>query len=427
MNEIPLWILFSILGSLLLTSAFFSSSETAMMALNPYRLKHLRKKSRGAKNVYTMLKRTDRLISGILIGNNLANNFAAIVAALIAVRLYGEGAELVAGILLTLVMLIFSEVTPKTIAALYPERVSFPFSYLLRPLLVVFTPLVSITNNVSRFLVRMVGLNPDSVKDHSLSKEELRTVVDESSQHISEHQEMLHNVLDLSSVNVNQIMVPRNEIQGLDLDKDIEELIECLINSDYTRLPVYNGDIHNVVGILHIKKVTRLLRGGSDSLTKEALKRFSREPYFIPEGTSLNNQLLNFQKMKRRIGLVVDEYGEIEGLITLDDILEEIVGEFTTNQAEEIEEVIPLEDGSYQIDGTATIRDINKATGWELPESGPTTLNGLAMEHLERIPDGNTSFQVGAYRFETLGSTNNVIEKMRVRKVHYLDKKQEHD
>lgn len=421
MNDIPLWVLFSILGCLLLTSAFFSCSETAMMSLNPYRLKHLRKKNRGARKTYRLLARTDRLISGILIGNNLANNFAAIMAAIIAVRLYGEGAEFVAGILLTLVMLIFAEVTPKTLAAMYPEKISFPASYLLKPVLIFFNPFIWLVGSLSATLMKMLGIDPIQAKDHSLSREELKTVVDESGKHISEHQDMLINILDLASVSVNQIMVPRSDIVGLDLDKETDELLEAIINSDYTRLPVYSGDINNVCGILHIKKITRLLRGGTQTLTKEALKRFSRDPYFIPEETPLDVQLLNFQQVGRRIGLVVDEYGEILGLVTLDDILEEIVGEFTTNQAELLDDVVLQQDNSYLIDASATIRDINKATKWELPLAGPTTLNGLALEQLEQIPEGNSCFQVGPYRFETTEIKNNMIDKVIARKVDFLE------
>lgn len=393
-----------------------------MMSLNPYRLKHLRKKSRGARNASDLLVRTDRLISGILIGNNLANNFAAIVAAMIAVRLYGEGAEIAAGILLTIVMLIFAEVTPKTLAALHPERVSFPASYLLIPLLKLLTPAIWFINHFSSAMMRTLGVDPSAMKDNSLSREELMTVVDESGEHISEHQDMLLNILNLDSVKVNQIMVPRNEIVGLDMEKDIEDLLNDIINSEYTRLPIYQGDINQVTGILHLKKVTRLLRSGTASLTKEALKRFSREPYFVPEGTPLNAQLLNFQKMKRRIGLVVDEYGEVVGLTTLDDILEEIVGDFTTNEAEDVDEVVLLPNGSYQIGGAATVREVNKATKWNLPSSGPTTINGLALEYLESFPEGNLSFTIGSYRFETIEINNNVIEKMIVTRMSIPDK-----
>lgn len=427
MNDIPLWLLSTLLGVLLLLSAFFSGSETAMMALNRYRLKHLKKKHRGARRASKLLARVDRLIGMILIGNNLANNFAAILAAIIAVRLFGEGSELWAGALLTLVMLVFAEITPKTISALYPEKIAFPASCVLKPLLKLLYPVVWLVNHMSNGLVKLMGFNPKEVSNDRLSKEELRTVVDESSEDIADHQDMLINVLDLGSVTVNDIMVPRNEIQGLDLDQDIQTLVNQIVSTDYTRLPVYRGDINNVIGFLHMKKVSRLLRGGADSLTKEAIKRFSLEPYFIPEETPLNRQLLNFQHSRRRIGLVVDEYGEIQGLVTLDDILEEIVGDFTTNEAESTEDIVKQPDGSYQIDCTATIRDINKITHWSLPVNGPKTLNGLALELLEHIPEGNVSFVLDDYRFETVSIGENMVERVIARKTGRPQKQLELD
>jgi len=388
------------------------------MAINRYRLKHLAKKNRSAKRVSALLKRTDRLIGVILIGNNLANNLAAILAAYIAVRLYGTGSEFAAGIVLTILMLIFAEVTPKTIAAIYPEKIAFPASLLLKPLLWVLYPIVWIVNHVSNGLIRLLGINPNKNNDDALSKDELRTVVDESGTNIpTGHQGMLINILELEDVTVDDIMVPRNEIVGIDLDKNITDLIEDLVSSDYTRLPVYQGDVNNVVGMLHIRKVSRLLRGGAGEITKEAIKRFAVEPYFVPENTPLHKQLVNFQIEKRRCALVVDEYGEVQGLLALEDILEEIVGDFTTNQAEQVEEIVVEDKGIFQIDASATVRDINKFTGWELPVDGPKTLNGLAVELLENIPNGNVSFTIGEYRFETMLLDTKRIIKVRGQKV----------
>ncbi len=421
MDDIPLWLMFSLLASLLTASAYFSGSETGMMSINRYRLKHLAKKHRSARRTLHLLERPDRLIGVILIGNNLANNFAAIVAAAIAVRLYGQGYEFVAGVLLTIVMLIFAEVTPKTIAALHPEKIAFPSSFLLKPLLKLFYPVVWVVNHFSNGMLRMLGFDVDHVRNDSLSKDELRTVVDESGEEIpSDHQGMLINILDLEKVTVNDIMVPRSEIIGLNLEEASETLLDQIVNTEYTRLPVFEGDINNIVGVLHMRRVNRLLRAGANHLTKEALKRFSREPYFVPESTPLHTQLLNFQRNKRRIGLVVNEYGEIEGLVTLEDILEEIVGDFTTNLAESEEDVVENPDHSFTIDGTATIRDINKVTGWDLPTDGPKTLNGLALEHLEQIPDGNVCFVVDGYRFETQSLTDKMIDKARAEKFHNL-------
>ena len=415
MDETPLWLLFSLLAVLLMVSAFFSGTETGMMSINRYRLKHLAKKHRSASRVHRLLERTDRLIGVILIGNNLANNFAAIVAATIAIKLYGNGAEYLAGVVLTVVMLIFAEVTPKTIAALYPERIAFPASWVLKPLLKVLYPVVWTVNHFSNSLVRLMGFNPDSQRDDILSKEELRTVVDESTgeEIPSDHQGMLINILDLENVTVNDIMVPRNEIVGLDLNDDIDKLVDQIIEMNYTRVPVYMGDINQVIGILHMRKVSRLLRQGSASLTKEAIKRFSREPYFVPESTPLHIQLVHFQKNKRRIALVVDEYGEVEGLVTLEDILEEIVGDFTTNQAESDEDVRANGDGSFTLEGGATVRDINKITGWQLPTDGPKTLNGLVLETLEQIPEGNVCFRLQNYRFETQSLSDKRVGEVR--------------
>ncbi|WP_461481340.1 HlyC/CorC family transporter [Porticoccus sp.] len=418
MDDAPLWLLFSILGGLLLLSAFFSGSETAMMSLNRYRLKHLRKRYSGARKAYRLLKRPDRLIGIILIGNNMVNILASAIATVVALRLYGDKGIAIATVLLTLAVLIFSEVTPKTLAALHPEGIAFKSSHILRPLLILFYPMVWLVNHLSNGLLRLFGVNPDKVMDVSLSKEEIRTVVDISSRNIPEHQDMLINILDLETVTVNDIMVPRNDIVGLNLEDDMEDLLATAIGSSYTRLPVYCGDISRVEGFIHMKTVARLLRNGSDGLTKEAIKRFTREPYFVPENTPLNKQLLNFQQARRRIGLVVDEYGEIEGLVTMEDILEEIVGDFTTNRAEDEQaDIVALDKTMYDIDGSATIRDINKANLWDLPTDGPKTINGLVLEHLESIPDGNVSFSIGRYRFETLELSDKMVAKVRVKRM----------
>lgn len=384
------------------------------MSINRYRLKHLAKKHRSARRVTKLLDRPDRLIGVILIGNNLANNFAAIVAALIALRLYGSGSEFLAGILLTIVMLIFAEVTPKTLAALYPERIAFPASWVIKPLLKILSPVVWLVNHISNGLLRLIGFNPSGQRDDALSKEELRTVVDESTgeEIPSDHQGMLINILDLEKVTVNDIMVPRHEIVGINLEDENEKLVDQIIDMSYTRVPVYCGDINNVEGVLHMRRVNRLLRKGEESLTKEAIKRFSREPYFVPESTPLHVQLVNFQKNKRRIALVVDEYGEVMGLVTLEDILEEIVGDFTTTLSDGSDDILPNKDNSYSIGGSATIREINKVTNWNLPTDGPKTLNGLVLEILEEIPEGNVCFKLSNYSFETIS-----LSKKRVNEV----------
>lgn len=387
-----------------------------MTTLNPYRLRHLSARLKGAKRARKLLRRPDRLLGVILIGNNLANNLAAVVTTILALRLFGSGSETVAAIVLTLVMLVFSEVAPKTIAAAHPERVAFPASLILRPLLKILYPAVWVVNHAANAIARLFNVDPARQRDHSLSREELRAVVDESSGSIHQQgQGILINVLDLDQVTVNDIMVPRNEIEGLNLADDTEQLIDQLSKSKFTRLPVFEGNINNVVGILHMRKVGRLLKGGTKTLTREAIKRFSKDPYFVPENTPIPQQLANFRQNQRHIGIVVDEYGVVQGLVTLKDIFEEIVGDFAHSLPESTteEDILVGNDGAV-IRGITTLRDINKATGWSLPTKGPKTLNGLALEILESIPHGNICFQVGHYRIETLELSHTMIARARV-------------
>lgn len=421
MNSIPIEFLFGILAILIVLSGFFSSSETGMMSLNRYRLKHLTKKQhKGAIRASKLLERPDRLIGVILIGNNLVNNFAAALTTVIAIRLFGEGAIAPASILLTLAVLIFSEVTPKTIAALYPEKIAFPASLILKPLLFLLYPAVWLVNSLSNALARVFGVDTSKADTgEHLKPEELRTVVDEHGDLIpDQHQGMLLNVLDLEKATVEDIMIPRNEVIGLDLEDDIPKLLKQIRNSNHTRLPVYEGDINNIVGVLHLRNAARFIHGSDESVTHEAIRRFTRTPYFVPESTPLHTQLMNFQKEKRRIAIVVDEYGDIQGIITLEDLLEEIVGDFTTNTSEvESEEITQLTNGWYEIEGGTSIRDINRQLHWEMPTDGPKTLNGLMMEHLENIPCGQISAQIGNYRFETTELSGKMIEKAKVRPV----------
>lgn len=397
-HPLVLWLTLVVL---LLVSAFFSGSETGMMSLNRYRLRHQRKKSAGARRAAKLLEKPDRLIGLILVGNNAVNILAAIIANMLAILYVGEAAApWVATASLTITVLVFSEVTPKTIAAQNPEWFAFRASHVLKPLLQLLTPLVWLVNKLTNAVISLLGFDPNKDRDDGLDTEELKSLVDVSGHKLSDsNQGMLKGILDLENVTVEDIMIPRNEIKGLDLEDSIEELMNTIVASEYTRQPLYEGDINNIIGIFHVRKANHLLR--SEQVTHNALKRFAEDVYFIPEGTTLTQQLLNFKKNRHRFAVVVDEYGEVQGLVTLEDILEEIVGDFTTNTADEVEEVIPRTDGSYEIYGVATIREINKATGWALPTDGPKTLNGLALEQLESIPDGNVSFMIGAYRFET--------------------------
>ncbi|MBL1418299.1 MAG: DUF21 domain-containing protein [Moritella sp.] len=421
MNDISTGTLFGLLTILILISAYFSSSETGMMSLNRYRLKHLVKNNHtGAKRVEKLLNRPDRLIGLILIGNNLVNILASSIATIIGMRLFAENEALGLAVstgLLTIVILIFAEVTPKTLAALHPEKVAFPSSLLLRPMLTLFYPLVWLVNIISNGLLRLLGVNVNHNDNGALSSEELRTVVHEAGAMIPQrHQDMLISILDLEKVTVDDIMVPRNEIIAIDINDDWEILLRQLRNISHTRVLLYRDTIDDAVGFVHTRDALRLLL--KEQLDKTTLLRAVKELYFIPEATPLNVQLLKFQRKKERIGLIVDEYGDIQGLVTLEDILEEIVGDFTTTMAPSVsEEIEPQSDGSYIIDGTANVRDINKEMNWHFPTKGPKTLNGLILEYLEEIPEANISLIIEGHPLEVLEIENNVIQRVRVQPV----------
>lgn len=412
--ELPLGLLFGLLALLIACSAFFSGSETGMMSINRYRLSHKAKQGdKTAIRISKLLQRPDRLLGVILIGNNFVNNFSAAIATVIAIHFLGESlGPLVATFVLTLVVLIFAEVTPKTVAALHPEQFAKPASYALTPLLKILYPLVWIVNLIGNFFLKLLGVRPDQHKQDNLTSDELRTVVNEAGNLIpSRHQAMLLSILDLEKITVDDIMIPRQEVTGIDLEQDMDQILELLRLSQHTRIPVYKGDINDVIGILHLRGALRLI--AADNPTKGMLIQETREPYFIPESTPLQTQLLNFQKEKRRIGMVVDEYGDVQGLVTLEDILEEIVGEFTTDTLHHQDDIQLQQDGSWLIDASANIREINKQLSWDLPTVGPKTLNGVILEYLESIPDGNVCVVFGSYRFETLEVKENLIKAVR--------------
>jgi Mg2+/Co2+ transporter CorB len=395
-----------------------------MMSLNRYRLKHLvKQKHRGARQASALLSRPDRLIGVILIGNNFVNILASSIATVVAVRLWGDAGIAIATALLTIVILIFAEVSPKTVAALHPEKIAFPASYILTPLLKLIYPLVWIVNGITNVFLKLFGISTAGGGDHHLSTEELRTLVNEAGALLPQKkQSMLLGVLELNDVTVDDIMIPRNEIQGIDLDLELDDILDKLSKTAHTRLPVYNGDINRVVGILHMRNLAQLIQQGT--LSKAAILQVISEPYFIPEGTPLQTQLLNFQKESRRIGLVVDEYGDVQGIATLEDILEEIVGELSTDHREDNSDIHPQEDGSFFIEASAYVREINKAQDWELPTNGPKTLNGLIIETLESIPDANVCLEIGRYRIETLQMTDNLIKSA---KIIQLERQDEED
>ena len=417
-SEIPTWVMLLSIVVLMMMSAYFSGTETAMMALNRYRLRHLvKRRHRGATKADRMLARPDRLLGVILVGNNLVNFSAATVATIIGFTLFGETGVLLAPWVLTFTFLIFAEVAPKTIAAERPENWAFKAVFGLEPLLKLFHPAVVAVNPFSNVLVRPFIRDSEGQSDQ-LSAEELRTVVSEGGHSVGERQAMLARILDLESVSVNDIMVPRNEMVCIDIDDDISDILAVASASQHTLLPIFKDNINNVIGILHLRRMVRLVKPAQDEpFSRADLLALTREPYFVPEGTALHTQLLNFQKEKQRLALVVDEYGDIQGLVTLEDILEEIVGEFTSDFAATIAEISPQEDGTFLIDGLAVLRDINRALRWDLPTDGPKTLNGFVLEHLETLPEANLCLQVGDYQIETLQIADNVIKNMKVRRV----------
>lgn len=417
MNDIPIGLLFTVLGLLLLFSAFFSSSETGMLSLNRYRLKHLANEGhRSARLAKKLLDKPEQLISVILIGNNFVNIAATTVATVIAIRLLPNNEDLaltISTIVLTLLVLIFAEITPKTMAQRHPERIAFPASYPLRFLSTVLGPAVWLVNHVVKGIFWIFRIGHRSNNDEALSSEELKTIVNESSSTLPEQrQSMLLGILELENVTVDDIMVPRNEVIGIDLEDDIETIAANIRSTEYTRFPLYKGELDKVIGILHIRDAAEFLY--ADDPSKVMLTKAARDPYFVPEGTPLHTQLINFQSQQLRMALVVDEYGDIQGLVTLEDLLEEIVGEFTTDLGNSNKEIHPQRDGTFVIDGTASIRDINRSLEWNLPTDGPKTLNGLILEHVEDIPDANLSLKIDDYLIEILQIKDNAVTATRM-------------
>lgn len=389
-----------------------------MMALNRYRLKHLKASGhRGARKASRLISRPDRLLGLILIGNNCVNIAAASLATIICLELFGPTAgPVIATISLTIIVLIFAEVTPKTFAALYPEKIAFPASYVLQPLQVVLYPFIWVTNAISNTLIKSIGGNPNSSDTDGLSFEELRTLVRESGSQIPiKPRGMLMNILDLETMEVEDIMIPRNEIYAIDINEEPQTIFDKLRASEYTRVILYREQLDDIVGVLHLRNTTRFmdLENPENIIDKRALIEAAAEPYFVPEGTALHTQLTNFQNAKRRIGVVVDEYGVVLGLIAIEDILEEIVGNYTTNFAEQFAD-ITKQDEHYIINGSTMIRDINKTLEWELPLDGPKTINGLLLERLEGFPDSSgVSLWIDNYLFEILDLQDNRIHSVR--------------
>ena len=412
-EDVPLSALFGLLIVLLLLSAFFSGSETALVSLNRYQLRHkAREGHRGARLADKLLQRPDRLIGLILLGNNLVNFSAASLVAIIALEIGGEPAVALGTLMLTLVVLIFSEAAPKTMAALHPERLAYPAAMIYYPLLKITYPIVWLTNVASNGVLYLLGVRTDGAELQALTREELRTVVHEAGSRISgRYQQMLLSILDLEKVSVDDVMVPHNEIVGIDLTDEIAEIEAIISKSEHTRLPVYEDDVDKIIGILHLRRLANM---APRSFDKTSIRQLLDEPYFVPEGTPLSKQLVQFQRRRERVALVVDEYGDIQGIVTLEDILEEIVGEFTTDPADQIEDVVREGPDSFLVSGTANIRELNRAQGWELPTDGPKTLNGLILELLETIPEPSTCLKISGYALEIVASDDNRVRTVRI-------------
>ncbi|HEX5361989.1 MAG TPA: HlyC/CorC family transporter [Fluviicoccus sp.] len=419
MDDTNLGLLFALLAVFILCSAFFSGSETGLMASNRYRLKHRAKLGeRNAQRILGLLSQPDRLIGVILIGNTTVNTLVAMVATFIGIALAGRfgvsddvGATISATIL-TFVLLIFGEVGPKTFAANHPERVASLASYVLPTLLKLFHPLVWLLNKVTNALFRL-NQSGHERKD-KLTRDELHTILQDVFLP-AKHRNMLLGILELDNITVNDIMIPRQEVAGINMDDEVGEILNILRTTHHTRLPVYRGELNQTIGILHTRNTTRFL--GQENVSKADIMQFVREPYYVPESTPLQAQLLQFQKQKRRLGLVVDEYGDVQGIVTLEDILEEIVGEFTTNVADNHQDITPHADGFYVIDGSLGLRDINRSLHWHLPTDGAKTLSGLILEHLETIPDAALGLRLEDYLIEVMQIRDNTIKAARIKRM----------
>jgi Mg2+/Co2+ transporter CorB len=406
LNDIPVSVLFGILAALLIVSAFFSGTETALMTMNRYRLQHLvKKKHKGAIKTQELLKRPDHLQGLILLGNLFVNILASALATIIAIRLGGNQAVAPSVAILTLMVLIFSEVTPKTLGNIKPEKLAFLSAWIYLPMLKIFYPLVSIANYISRMILKLFGINTHKSRNEQLSKIELKSLVSEANQLMpSRYHNLLLSILALESASVEDIMTQRNDIIGIDLEDPIETIISKVQHSPYTRLPVYKKNIDRIIGFLHLRTIlSQLTRPDFDkqNITENLIK-----PFFIPAGTSIHRQMQNFKAEKLRIGLVVDEYGDVLGLISLNDLLQEIVGELIAEEPDF--NVQP--DGSYLIDASITVREINRITQWNLPTEGPKTLNGLIIEYLETIPKSGTSINLHGHPLEIIHCTENTVK-----------------
>lgn len=417
MDTLSLDTLLGILLLLLIFGAWFSAAETSMMAINRHRLNHLiRKGNHSAKLTGRLLSKVDKLLGSILFGNTLLNVAAAAITNIVIMRLFGasELALLLGTLLITFVLLVFSEIMPKVVAASYPERVALPSSYLLTPLITLFHPVVSIASAIVKGFLSLLRIKVQTDQSkQKVSLEEVRMLVLEAEQFLPhKHQKMLLNLVDLERVEVDDVMIPRNQIEALDLHADADVLKQQLATCHHTLLPVYEDTLNNIVGILHVRKTLALLQ--QETFSAEALRELLQEPYFIPANTTLLTQLQHFQERQLRLGLIVDEYGELQGLVTLENILEEIVGDFTTQSPAQTGKFFRQEDGSLFIEGSTLLRDLNRKMGLHFPLDGAKTLNGLILEHLEDIPEAGTSLKISGYPIEIMQTQDRVVKVARI-------------
>ena len=400
---------------LILASAFFSASETSMMAINRYRLKSLSaKNNHQAKRVEKLLKNIDYLIGGILLGNNFVNILAASIATLLSIKLWGEGSVILASLMLTVIILIFAETTPKTYAAKNPEKIALPASWFIDLIIKVFRPLIFLISYISQSILKLFGLK--NINNDILNSEELRMAVVDSKPMLSKnYRKMLLNIIDLEKVKVEDIMIPHNELVSVDINNK-DEIFEQLKRVQHTRLLVFDGSENNIIGTIHMRDVVNVY--AKDEMDISAIKELIREPYFIPEATPLSQQLEHFKSQKRRLGIIVDEYGEVKGMVVLDDILEEIVGQFTSNQGDRINEINLQDDGSYLVDPRISIREINAALKVQLPSDNAKTLNGLILEHLQSFPQHNVSLKIEPLIIEIVQVSKQGIRLVRINKIY---------
>jgi Mg2+/Co2+ transporter CorB len=416
MEDIHLATLFAALLVLLIASAFFSISETSMMALNRYRLRHLvQSRNRGARLASDLLANTDRFFGVVLLGNNLLNAAAALLVGEIARRYVGDSqlALVVATGAAAFAILVFSEITPKVVGAAYPERIALPASYLITPLLRLTQPVVWFVNLFVQGLLWLTRLKPpEGAAVHAPSVDELRTLVLETGYLPQKHQSILVNLFDLQAVTVDDVMVPRNQIETIDITAPLEEIAAQVSTAYHRRMLAYSGEPDEIAGWLRARHVLNLVQQGA--LTHERLRTLVREPYFVPSGTPLFSQLQSFQEHQDRIALVVDEYGELKGLVTLEDILEEIIGEFTTSSPLRAGGYVPQPDGSYLVEGGTLLRELNRKLGCGFPLDGPKTVNGLVLEHLQEIPEPGTSMKIAGHPLEIVQTQDRVVKAVRI-------------